>query len=202
MANFCAVAAVEKFLQLTITGDATKVAACERAIDEATAAIRNYTHQYIEKVEDDSYTFDVWAPIYNLVLPEMPVISVASVTEDGTLLEASDTDGYVLANYGQLIRRGARWAKGPQKVVVVYTHGYATIPADVVAVCVRAAARGYQAGLKATEDVGVPGVQSKAIGDYSVTYATGGETALGASAARMLLMSEKDILDKYRYVGP
>jgi len=51
----------------------------------------------------------------------------------------------------------------------------------------------------------VPGVASKGLGDYSVSFASEagggvGEGLMGVSGARMLLLSEKDILDRYRYV--
>lgn len=203
MADFCMVSDVENMLQIQIT-DADQTSSCERAITEATAAIKNYCNQYLERVIEEEITLDIWAPRWNLVLPEMPVISVANVVEDGEeLTEGSDED-YVLANYGQLIRRGARWAVGPQIVTVIYTHGYETIPDDIVAVCARAASRVFQAGLRAAGEEGVPGVASKSLGDFSVSYsaAAGGEGVMGVSGARMLLLSEKDILDKYRYKGP
>jgi hypothetical protein len=201
MADFCTVANVEDLLQVEIS-DADKVDAVERAITAATAAIRNYCHQYLEQVEDDVYTFDLFAPVWNLVLPEMPVVSVASVVEDDeTLTEGSDED-YVVMNYGQIRRIGSRWETGPQIVVVTYTHGYATIPDDIVDVCTRAASRAYQAGLLASEMEAVPGIESKSLGDFSVSYGSGGDLSMGVSGARMLLMSEKDLLDKYRYVGP
>ena len=66
----------------------------------------------------------------------------------------------------------------------------------------RAAARAYQAGLRAAEVEGVPGVASKSLGDYSVSYAGegggAGESVLGASAAPILLRSEKELLNRYR----
>lgn len=203
MADFCAVRDVEDLLQFEITTE-EHMASCARAIEEATAAIKNYCHQTIELVEDDEITLDVWAPRWNLVLPEMPVVSVASVVEDGETLVEGDDEDYVLAQYGQLIRRGARWEVGPQIVTVTYTHGYATLPDDVVAVCTRAAARAFQAGLRANEMEAVPGVASKSLGDFSVSYAAEGaaQGQMGVSGARMLLLSEKDMLDNYRYVGP
>jgi len=71
---------------------------------------------------------------------------------------------------------------------------------------VRAASRAYQMGLKTAAQDGVPGLQALSLGDYSVTYASEasggvGEGVMGASGARMLLMSEKDMLNKYRYVS-
>jgi len=204
MANFCEMQEVADVLQVAIT-DADQAASCERAIVEATAAIRNYCHQTIELVADDEYTFDVWSPCWKLFLPELPVISVASVVEDEETLTV--TDDYKLANHGQLVRVDQRWPVGVQIVTVTYTHGYATIPDDVVAVCARAAARRFQAGLKAADSDGVPGITAKALGDFSVSFTSEagggmGEGLMGVSGARMLLLSEKDILDRYRYVGP
>lgn len=204
MADFCTVVDVEKLLQINIT-DADQIASCERAIEEATAAIKNYCNQEIEQHVDDEIAIDVWAPRWNIVLPQMPVISVASVVEDGETLVEGDDEDYMLAQYGQLVRRGARWAVGPQIVTVTYTHGYAMLPDDIVAVCTRAAARVYQAGLRASENGGISGVASKSLGDFSVSYTSGGggvgEGVMGVSGSRMLLLSEKDMLDKYRYRG-
>jgi hypothetical protein len=105
-----------------------------------------------------------------------------------------------------LHRVNDEWAQGIQIVTVTYTHGYAVIPDDVAAVCARAAARAYQAGLAAAAVGAVSGVSAMTLGDYSVTLGTGagggaGEGIMGASAARMLLLSEKDVLARYRYVA-
>jgi len=50
------------------------------------------------------------------------------------------------------------------------------------------------------------GVANMALGDYQVGYASEagggiGEGVMGVSAARMLLLSEKDILNRYRHIG-
>lgn len=203
--GFCTVADIEAFLQITVSN----AAAANRAIDEATAAIKGYCRQIIEEVEDDEYTFDVGALQWNLILPEMPVTEVSLVVEDGETLVAN-TD-YKLANYGNLVRlctdgaTRARWKEGIQIVTVTYTHGYAAadIPEIIQAICTRAASRAYQAGLKASDLDGVPGVVSKTLGDFSVTFGSeqgGGvsEGVMGASAARLLLMSEKDALNEFR----
>lgn len=205
MADFCTVADVEDLLQRAIS-DADQVDSCERAISEASEAIRNCCRQQLDLVEDDEVTFDVpRARCTKLFLPELPVVSVASVVEDGEILvEGRD---YQLGNHGVLHRKGGYWAQGVQIVVVTYTHGYSSIPQDVVDVCTRAASRAFQAGLKAADGDGVPGVASKALGDYSVSFQAEqgggvGEGVMGASAARMLLLSEKDILNRYRIKGP
>lgn len=202
--GFCTVADVENLLQIEIEADD---ASCLRAIEEATEAIKNYCHQEIEEVEDDEVTFDV--PRFylkKLFLPELPVTSVATVVEDGDALTEGDDEDYQLGNDGVLHRIDDYWEKGIRIVTVTYTHGYATIPDDIVAVCTRAAARAYQAGLRSAEAEGVPGVASRALGDFSVSYVSGGggvgEGVMGVSGSRMLLLSEKDMLARYRYVGP
>ena len=199
--DFCIVADMENFLQIPIP--AAKIASAQRAIAEATEAIKNYCHQVIERVTDDVVTLDCRGGVW-LYLPEMPVISVAAVIEDGETLVVNDD--YKLGQHGILYRIGSLWAEGIQIVTVTYTHGYVTLPDDIVGVCVRAAARAYQAGLRAAELGGLAGVASMSLGDYSVSFGTEGgggisEGVLGASAARMLLLSEKDALNRYRYVA-
>jgi hypothetical protein len=207
MGNFCTVQDVEDFLQIEIT-DADKVASCNRAIEEATEVIRNYCHQYIELVEDDAITLDHAGTDNRLFLPELPVRSVSRVIEDGEVLTAGSDEDYQWGQYGILYRVSRNWAAGIQIVQVIYTHGYDLydgLPDDIIGVATRAAARAYQAGLRASETGGVPGVSAMSLGDYSVSYVgeTGGgagEGVMGASAARLLLLSEKDILNRYRYV--
>lgn len=192
---------MENLLQITIT-DADKIAACERAIAEATEAIRNYCHQHIERVGDDEITLDC-AGGTRMFLPELPVVSIAEVIEDDEVLD--EDDDYKLGQWGILHRVGCDWEAGIQIITITYTHGHATLPDDIVAVATRAAARVYQVGLRASDTDGVPGVSAKSLGDYSVSYASEvgggvGEGLMGVSGARMLLLSEKDILDRYRYV--
>lgn len=200
MSNFCTIQDIRDFLQMPIT-DAAQVAAVELAIAWATEAIRNYCHQFIELVEDEEITLDCDGGV-RLFLPELPVVSVADVVEDGEALAVDDD--YKLAAYGVLHRVDQDWLSGVQIIEITYTHGYATIPADIVAVCARAASRAFQAGLKAADAEGIAGIQAKSLGDYSVTFASEhgggvGEGLMGASGARLLLLSEKDVLNRYRY---
>lgn len=200
MANFADIGDVANFLQLAIETP-TQQAAAALALTWATAAIKNYCNQEIELVEDDEIILDVPAGRRKLFLPELPVIEVSAVVEDEEALTV--TDDYKLGQHGILHRVGRCWAEGIQIVTVTYTHGREEIPDDIVAVCTRAAARAYQAGLKAADAEGVPGISSKSLGDFSVSFnaegnVIAGEAVLGASAARLLLMSEKEILDRYR----
>ena len=198
---FCSVEDVKQFLQIEIS-ESDAVASCERAIAEATEAIRNDTHQQISRVSGESITIDCMGGS-RIFLPELPVISVSAVVENDIEL---DSDEYKLGQHGILYRVNRNWSAGVQNVTITYTHGYATIPDDIVGVCVRSAARVYQAGLKSKEFNGALGVVSLALGDYSVSYGAEqgggvGEGIMGVSAARVLLLSEKDILARYRYRG-
>jgi hypothetical protein len=201
MADFCTVDDLEELLQIPIEG-VEQIASAGRAIKEATAAIRNYCHQYLELVEDEEITLDNCLYGTKLFLPELPVVSVSSVEEDGETLAV--TTDYKLGQYGILHRVNRRWARGIQIITVTYTHGHETLPDDVVQVAVRAAARSFQAGLKSAEMDGISGVSSRALGDFSEAFSSeagGGisEGIMGVSGARILLLSEKDILDEYRY---
>lgn len=200
--GFCTVADIESLLQVTIHTDATKNAAAVRAIAEATEAIKNYTHQALEMVEDDEITLDC-AGGNRIFLPELPVTSVSEVIEDGDTLTVDDD--YKLGQHGILYRVDDDWATGVQIVTITYTHGYDSIPDDIVAVCTRAASRIFQAGLTAAELAALLGVTGMTLGDYSVQFGGAGgsssEGTMGASGARMLLMSEKDMLNRYRYVA-
>ncbi len=200
MSAFCTVADLEAFLQITIAYDS---AAAERAIREASAAIENYCHQVLYAVSGDQIILDCNGGT-KIFLPELPVTEVIEVLEDGALLVVDDD--YKLGQHGVLHRIGANWKSGIQVIQVTYSHGYATIPEDIASVCTRAAARTYQAGLRAAELAGVPGVQGTTLGDYSVNYGSEGSggtpNMLGASAAPLLLPSERRILDRYRMQRP
>lgn len=192
---FCTVLDIEHFLQQAVPAD--KVDAANRAITEATAAIKNYTHQVLEAAAGETITLDC-AGGARLFLPELPVTALTSVIEDGELLVVDDD--YKLGQHGILHRIGDYWERGIQIIEITYDHGYAVIPDDIVSIATRAASRAYQAGLRAEEMGGVPGITATTLGDYSVTFGGegAGEGVLGASAAPLLLKSEKLQLDKYR----
>lgn len=197
MAAFCTIADLEAFVQVAI---GTPNASATAAIAAASAAIQNYCRQRIEQVEGDVLTLTVEPYRSVIVLPEQPVTAVASVVEDGTALTVG-TD-YHWTTAGVIRRRTGTWNSNWQEVVVTYTHGYSTIPDDLKGVCIRAAARAYQAGLRAAAAGGIAGIASEQLPDYSVSFvpesAGASASSLGASAAPILLPSERQVLDRYR----
>lgn len=178
-------------------------AAIASSIEDSTAAIRNYTHQYLSFVEDDTLTIDGHGGT-KIYLPELPVSKITSVTLSGVTL-TEDTD-YKLGQHGILHRLNGYWTSGVQNIVIVYSHGYTIIPDDLNAICVRASSRLVQSGIVSAQFDGNPVVSSTSLGDYSVAYNSSGVSSntsgmMGVSGARILLPSEKSILDKYRVVS-
>lgn len=92
-----------------------------------------------------------------LLLPEVPVTAVTSVTIDGTALDA---DGYRWNREGILTRLCGVWPLDAD-VQVVHDHGNEPIPAAVSRVCVQVAGRAW---------VNPQNVEAETMGDRSVTY--------------------------------
>ena len=148
------------------------------SVDSACDMCRRVADQVFNEVEDDQIVLD--GPGTDaLLLPEMPVKEVSEVVSNGVTL--SSPDNYVLNGNGILIRQPSPlvWSRLRQSVSVTYTHGFATIPEDVRAVALQAAARLYAQGPAIFE----------ALGSYSVRY---------NAPATDFSSGEKAILRKYR----
>jgi hypothetical protein len=139
---------------------APETATASQALDIASEVIRGYTGQLIDAVANESVTI---RPLRGnsgvLLLAQVPVTSVDSVTEDGTLLVTADD--YAWSEAGIIWRVGAvQWI---DPVVVVYDHGFTTIPADVKGVCLALTAAMFGGG--------GTGIESESLGLYQVSYA-------------------------------
>lgn len=127
----------------------------ELALTLATGIIQSETGQTIERVEDDTVTLR-GGPYGELTLPERPVIEVSAVLGEHVRDDEWSWRG------GQLVRRFG-W---PEVVVVTYTHGYATIPADIKAITLALAARVL--AQNAADASG--GIKRETVGAYTVEY--------------------------------
>lgn len=197
MTDFCSVSDVEAYLGLELAGNDAQVL---QAIRDASAVIRNYCKQEISKVEEASEMFDGGLGD-KLFLEQLPVLEIVRIEEDGRLL-VEDQD-YKLGNNGIVYRVWRNWANGIRNIKVVYSHGYEEVPDDVRGVCVRSVARLYQAQLKAKTTDGMAGVTGVTVGNLSMSFegeGSGGSegNSKGITAARTLLASEKEILNRYR----
>lgn len=107
---------------------------------DASAVVRNYTRQDITFVTDDVATLET-TPEQWLFLPQRPVISITSVVAGGATLAPGlwklENDA-LFRYYGwasRLYYYGTTqpWNQ-PDTIVVTYTHGYTSVPEDIVRV--------------------------------------------------------------------
>lgn len=147
-------------------------------LDQASAVIRTYCRQTFDLVPDDVVPLrGTWSG--RLVLPERPVVSVASVAIDG----ADIADGYTRVR--DVLYRTS-WS-GPKAVVTVtYTHGFAAdAPAmeTLKGVCLSVAARAA---------ANPQSMAQESIGSWSGSFVNG-VGGFGLTAA------EQAILDRFRH---
>lgn len=161
-------------------------------LDDATAAVRSYTGQTIS----EDTTTDRLQPRQGLLrLPQRPVTAVSAVTNvDGDAVSYTWDHGSVvhLGGYGYPLNsfEVEPFRNRRPYLDVTYTHGYATVPADIIAVVCQIAGRAYGRALEDT------GLQSESIAGYS--YSLGAAAAAGGLG---MLNDERAVLDRYRIVG-
>lgn len=164
-----------------------------RALEDASAFVRNYTGRSFDLVENDEVLLDGTGRDA-ILLPQLPALAVTAVTvtdqwcDNVDVLETTD---WVLDSAGMLWRKGwLHWPYGHANIDVVYDHGYATVPEDIQAAVVALAYATVTAG-------GASGpVEQEQLLNYSVTYAS--RTAAGGSTDGP---SVRSILDRYRAFG-
>lgn len=147
-------------------------------LDLATAAVKDYTGQDIERVTADSQVLQGnWGS--TLILPQRPVISVTSVTISTTTLTANTDYAW---DGGDVLYRGSReylhggepytpdpmrhllhWGGPSAQVTVVYTHGLADGSKKLDT------PRGIVLEMAATQLSTTPGIKQESIGQYSYT---------------------------------
>ena len=166
-------------------------------LDDASALVRSYTNQTFEHVDDDTVTLPATGG--RIVLPGRPVSAVSRVVAVGGNLALPDftladwafdgIDTIKIGDGAAIINLPEVWWDDdgyPGTYQVTYSHGYATVPPDVLSVVCGMVTRVFQ---------NPSNLRSETVGSYSVTYtipATG--EALGINLSRY----EKKILDRYR----
>lgn len=189
MAALATIADVEARLARDLTGaEETRMA---RLLDDASAAVRGYTGQDFDVATE---TVRLKARTGVLRLPQRPVTAVSAVEDpDDNAIDYDwwgDDRVYVSSlsplNWWELNGR-----RTPVLYLdVTYTHGYATVPDDIVAVVCQMAMRAY--GVDPVDS----GKTSESIANYS--YSTGGAAAAGGVG---MLNDERAVLDRYRRPG-
>lgn len=171
---------LEAYLQRSI--DAGQA---EMALRLASAVVRGYTGQQISFVASDVMVLEGGGP--TVILPQRPVvvdednpITVVELAEYGRAALTMREDLTYRRYQDELRRYCGTWSP---RVQVTYSHGYATVPGDIVAAVLDIAGRSL---------TNPSGLRSVTIDDYSRTYAS--ETFGGAS----LSAANKLTLANYR----
>lgn len=178
MAAFASTQDLEDYLQVTF--DAADNVRAAKLLDHASAMIRRTARQDFDFTSNDAITL---APTQTdtLLLPQLPVTAVASVTTDGLLL-TEETDYRVMLPAGIIRHLRKRWTK---PIDVVYSHGYTTLPEDLKAICVEMSARAW---------VNPRGVLSEQIGNYSARWGADGPAGLALDdLEKMTVMSYRAV---------
>lgn len=165
-----------------------ELARFETLIADASATVRAYTGQYLEAVADDVLT--IKARCGKVRLPQRPVTDVSSVVWSGTPIDFAWTAGDMVTWWSTPgLNRFDLDASvdGEQWVTVTYSHGFAEIPPDVVAVVWSVVLRA--SGRPADQT----GITQESLGAYA--YSVGGAAGAGPLG---LLADERRILDLYR----
>lgn len=188
MAALATVDDLEVRLGRTLT--LTEADQAEALLDDASAAVRAYIGQSVDSAEQ---TARLRVRNGAVRLPRRPVTAVESVEDvNGNAIDFTWDAGQVVT-LGSSFTDG--WSTEPTRsayiwVDVTYTAGWATVPADLVAVVCQIAGRALGRPADST------GMTSESIAGYS--YSVGGAAAAGPLG---LLSDEKAVLDRYRRPG-
>lgn len=170
---------------------AEETAKAEQLLVDASASVRGYTGQQFTLVTNDEVRL---RPRNGYVrLPQRPVNAVDSVEDidDNEVLYVWEgLDRVRVSPNVPDTFAWEPWGTGIPAVDVVYDHGYAEIPDDIVAVVCSVVLRAMGTDPLST------GVQQESIAGYS--YSVGSAAAAGGLG---LLPGERETLDRYRSVG-
>ncbi|MEI7443268.1 MAG: head-tail connector protein [Burkholderiales bacterium] len=141
MSAFCSLSDVKSFMAITGTQDDPLLTSLIQAASNAMETVMNRTvaaASYTDLVDGNGKA--------GMMLSNWPVISVTSVTIDGTSVPAST--GYGASGYAQdenvVFLRNRVFTKGARNVSIVYQAGWATVPDDLKQACVETVALKYR----------------------------------------------------------
>lgn len=144
--------------RLGLTFSAAEQTRADGLLISASGLIQQYSGQTIERVTGETFTRK-GSYSDRIRLPQRPVVSIASVTLAGVAL-VEGTDFHLDGD--ELVRSSSGWGYPWQTLVVVYTHGYQTIPETIKAICKEMVVRVW---------VNPGSVIQESVGDVQTTYA-------------------------------
>lgn len=170
----------------------------EALLADASALVRSYTGQSFTLVEDDEVVLPAIGGA--ITLPQRPVIEVTRVVAIGgsealpdfTLVDwlYDEVDTIRIGEGACIINLPQAWWDDegyPGTYRVTYSHGYASVPADVLSVVCGMALRPLTAPTLAG------GVVSETVGSYSYRL-----DAAGAGLGVVMSAEDRKLLDRYR----
>lgn len=129
----------------------------EALLDDVADQVFRESRQEFAYSEDDTVTLDGSGRSVQL-LPQLPVVDVVSVVEDGTTL---GSDLWQWSMDGRMVKTSGYWTSKLRGVVVTYSHGFEKIPASLTGMVCRVAARAF---------VNPTGLTQEAAGGWSGGY--------------------------------
>lgn len=176
----------------------TETARAAALLADASALITNYTGQTFTQVTGDVVTLPALRD--RIKLPQRPVTAVTSVVAltcpsgevgvTGWCFDGIDTIN--IAGWRDLvINLPTDLDTTACTYRVTYNHGYASVPADVTAVCCAAVNRALLSPSQ------VEGMISERIGQYTYQLQQGADGASGAATVR-LSAADRAVLNRYR----
>jgi len=150
------------------------------ALGAATREIRKFCRWHIAPTRTETITVPVvyGRPVW---LPTQHLTDLVSVTNDGTVLDVAGIDWSADGELGYL-----HWVTGRRALVVEFTHGYETVPDDLVDLTLQIASRALGSPL---------GYVREQAGSVSVTHSQAGFNVAGGT---VVLEHEKRQLMEYQ----
>lgn len=148
-----------------VTVDVSESGPVSTFLDVASAIVRDAAGASISQ-HTSTVTLD-GSRASRIRLPGVPIRSVTTVE-----IEGSPVTDWKLSRDSLWRAGGWQTGYGPSEVTVTYTHGFPTVPADIVDLVCRLAARSLVALRSGSDAAGMADrvAVSERIGDYSATY--------------------------------
>jgi len=144
MASYTTRARVKQALRIP-----TGVTQQDAYIDDLLPAVDELVNGYVgvASLTQANYdeTHDIMPNQTWLALKNLPVTSIAALTDDGTLIAATDYYVEEKTGYVRLKDSGSFFTEGIQKAVITYTGGNASTPSDVIRAATMIAAAMFNA---------------------------------------------------------
>lgn len=128
---------------------------------EASSLVREVSGQHISLVTDDTVALD-GSLSRHLWLPEVPIVSVSSITLDGV---PADPSTYRIEHDRRTLKRALGMTWDCDTVEVTYTHGWDPVPGWIVGLVCSTVQRSIRPAAQL-------GVQAQTTGSQTVQYAT------------------------------